>query len=102
MKLSSRTFIMENAAPKGIPYMKVTDFQVFVNTILLISHSMVFVLQFPKRLAGSGYTNWVVQASTFLAVCILMGMTERMYLIIGIAGLLEDKRVKSTCLYIFI
>ena len=35
MKLSSGTFIMENAAPKGIPNMKVTDFQVFVNTILL-------------------------------------------------------------------
>ena len=35
MKLSARTFIMENAAPKGKPNMKVTDFQDFVNTILL-------------------------------------------------------------------
>ena len=35
MKLSARTFIMEHAAPKGLPNMKVTDFQDFVNTTLL-------------------------------------------------------------------
>ena len=34
-KMKARTFIMENAAPKGIPNMKVTDFQIFVNTVLL-------------------------------------------------------------------
>ena len=34
-KMTATTFIMENAAPKGIPNMKITDFQVFVNIVLL-------------------------------------------------------------------
>ena len=52
MKLSARTFIMENAAPKGLPNMKV--------------------------LQGSGCIAWDAEARMYRMECIMMVMIVRM------------------------